>query len=59
MTKRRHKWTTENLKSIHDIRECTVCECRQIKDPIYGDKYYLTKSGKYLNRNKKVPECKL
>jgi len=57
MTKCRHKWTTENLCSIHDIRECTVCQCRQVKDPMYGGKYYLMKSGVYLNTTKKVPEC--
>lgn len=59
MTKHRHKWTIENLKSIHDIRECTVCECREVKDPMYNGKYYLMKSGIYLNSSKKVPECKL
>ena len=58
MEKKRHKWKTEGLASIHDIRECTVCQTRQVKDPMYGGKYYLTKAGVYLNTSKKVPECK-
>lgn len=51
--KRRHRWTTENLLSSWDIKQCTSCDCRYVVDKIYGFKYYFNKHGKFVE----LPEC--